>query len=611
MLNQMCKKLFSMKRIKITKEKSFFLIKIALYIILSIVTLYVLHKTGNEVTKPLRPKTFVLFFVFVFLYAMLFKNIMFIINLERVYLRKSCLLNKNNFFLNILNFTFLSVLFWILLNVIIANKCGLVHYNMVIIFIFALLAFPLIISLEKYIERISIFLDNIGRKRYIVLGIVIIIFFTIQIRLGYALEFRLMWDAGIVFSDSVAAANTGHIANNSYFLLYPNNLGILFLLTSFFKILKFIGITQYYSLAILLNIFIMDITIIIIYLICEKIFDTKSAVISLCFSLLFIVLSGWVSTPYTDVITMIFPVLIFYVYLIVKDTHNNILKNLLYILMGGINLIAYRLKPTSILIMIAIIFVLFINNIKNLKYYIKKFMLIAVSFIICSIAFNCYIDATGILNYKLNNSSKYNTPITYFLMLGMQKSVIPSKGTLYGAYNYEDAFQNINLKNKSSRIKYDTAEIQKRLRGFGVAGYIKFLSDKASWIFSDGTFYSYGEGSLRPYFHKDKISSNIQSFMFIKGKNYKYFSSFQQIVWIILLFFIIYPLFTKKMYGEKQEISILRITLLGLVVFLLIFEGRSRYLYNNIGIFIITSIYGYNLLIKNFMDAQKELKIKG
>jgi len=40
-------------------------------------------------------------------------------------------------------------------------------------------------------------------------------------------------------------------------------------------------------------------------------------------------------------------------------------------------------------------------------------------------------------------------------------------------------------------------------------------------------------------------------------------------------------------------------------------EGRSRYLYNNIGIFIITSIYGYNLYINNFMNSQIKIKKLG
>lgn len=510
--------------------------------------------------------------------------------------KKITILEDGNPVINFFNIVFNCCFLWIFLNIVILNKCDLVNYNMLSVFLWAIDLLFLLICVRKKLEKAALFMDRIGIKKYFVLAVIVMIFFIIQLRVGYALETPLSWDAGIVYNDAVSAAATGHVINNSYYLLYPNNLGILLLLSSYFKIIKTLSISKYLYSAIILNIIIMDITIILIYLICEKLFGTKSSVLSLIFSFVFVVLCGWVATPYTDVLSMIFPVLIFYLYLKSKEVKSITQKCFIYVAIGAAGLAAYRLKPTSILILIAIILVMSINNIKQLKKYILSFSLMAAGFIFASAFFNFSIDNSGILNYKLKDSYEYNTPITYFLMLGMQKYDIPERGTLYGAINSKDSIQNKNLKTKSNRIQYDINEIKNRLKGFGTIGYLSFLSDKASWIFSDGTFYLYGEGSFSHFVHTDTISSRIQSLIFINSENYKFYSYFMNSVWIVLLFLILCPLFCKENFNFNQDTLILRITLFGVLIFLLLFEGRPRYLYNNIGIFIITATYGYKIL---------------
>ena len=61
-----------------------------------------------------------------------------------------------------------------------------------------------------------------------------------------------------------------------------------------------------------------------------------------------------------------------------------------------------------------------------------------------------------------------------------------------------------------------------------------------------------------------------------------------------------YVLFYKK--DENDYLIISKITIIGIVLFLLLFEGRSRYLVNHIPIFIIVGIYG---LINSFEKLEE------
>lgn len=57
--------------------------------------------------------------------------------------------------------------------------------------------------------------------------------------------------------------------------------------------------------------------------------------------------------------------------------------------------------------------------------------------------------------------------------------------------------------------------------------------------------------------------------------------------------------YTKK---RKRLFDNIQITIIGIVLFLLLFEGRSRYLVNHIPIFIIVGIYG---LINSFEKLEE------
>ena len=74
---------------------------------------------------------------------------------------------------------------------------------------------------------------------------------------------------------------------------------------------------------------------------------------------------------------------------------------------------------------------------------------------------------------------------------------------------------------------------------------------------------------------------------------YKWFSNFELMVWIAILFFGILSVFQ-----NKKELSVIMLAVIGLTVFELLFEPRARYSYTYAPFYIILAVSGIQMIIK-------------
>ena len=136
-------------------------------------------------------------------------------------------------------------------------------------------------------------------------------------------------------------------------------------------------------------------------------------------------------------------------------------------------------------------------------------------------------------------------------------------------------------------------------------GYIKFLYNKANWILSDGTFYFGCEGTwiIDGYQNQSKMAKIVQKFITIDSNAYKYITvNIMQMSWLIILLGL-----ALSYSKEKNEyINIGKLAIIGIILFILLFEGRSRYLINYIPVFIFIGVYG----LKNSLNKILTMKNK-
>ena len=110
----------------------------------------------------------------------------------------------------------------------------------------------------------------------------------------------------------------------------------------------------------------------------------------------------------------------------------------------------------------------------------------------------------------------------------------------------------------------------------------------------DGTF----------FYKKVKAPNSFAKFLrqiyYNDGKYFDTFIQIQNILWLIVLFFA--PFIIKKK-NTKQELVIM-LSIIGLVLFLTIFEPRTRYMYCYSEIYVMAAMLGlYN--IKEFIIERK------
>lgn len=497
-----------------------------------------------------------------------------------------------------------SILFAIVLfNTIFFNKTIGINYKIPVIIIFTIIVYGIILFLYYiYTKKEMKFLDYSPKKIYYFIFIAII--FIVQFIIAKLVYGEYGWDCGEIIKDSYLFTNNGYF-NFPYYAQYPNNIGIFLIINKVLEISKnFIDIKiieNCFLSSIVFNIIMVDLASLFTFLTIKKVSGNKSAYLSLMFILPLMIFSPYINIPYTDTISMMFPILILYLYICIKELpKEKFQKYLLALLMGIVTVVGTLLKPTVIIMPIAI-FIISILNINKVGLKNIAYTLILCVFFIVGVGFSYLgysVQKEKFFNELISEEMSYDLEISYmhFLMMGMQEKPNDTKEdgknqTLYGAYNGTDVENTNSIKGYKEKQNYNLKIVKERLKSFGIVGYIKFLYNKANWILSDGTFYYGYEGTwlVNGYSNKSEPAKRIQKFITVTTKEYKNITAnIMQIAWIIISIGLVFSISKEK----NEYIDIGKLAIIGIVLFLLLFEGRARYLINHIPIFILVGTYG-------------------
>jgi len=442
------------------------------------------------------------------------------------------------------------------------------------IILYLLFLFTMYVLIGKCIKNIT------KKREIIILLIFFIIFLCIQIIFGISLRVTPSWDFGAVYDSAVSYATKGTFGGLDYYSLFPNNIALLFILSSFFKIASFIGITNFYFVGLFLNVISIDISILLLYFVIRKKINIKSALFTLvvCST----VLAFFTYTPiyYSD--TMSLPYITGMIYIIEcidvdKFNKKPFLKVSYYLLASLTCFIGYMLKMTAIICLAGIIIYHLLCDNEFLKKNVKKFSIIIVIILLMSIIFKLTI--TKNIEEKTNVEK---IPYTHWIMMGMNS-------TTMGIYSGDDYnLITYSVPTTAERQKINIVEIKKRLKAFGYIGYIKFLADKASITWGDGTYFA--PEKLR----REVVNyTTLHDYVLTNGEHFNLYYTFSQVVHFTIMIFMtisVAILFKRKEYNFLFSILL---SIFGLFIFLLIWETRSRYLINFIPLFIILAVFGF------------------
>ncbi len=428
--------------------------------------------------------------------------------------------------------------------------------------------------------------------------IIFIIMISIQLIFGFKCRIVSSWDSGVTMDVSSRIADGRYDGDSTtYFSMYNNNIPFVTLLTIIFKFVHlFFGAnSKYMGVVIVINILLIDIGVYLVQKIVQEIYGEKNSLFALLFMFFLSPLYCYAPIIYTDTFTFLFPPLIMYIYILSNKENISFKRKTLYsVLIGIITFIGMRLKITVLFILIAIFITEFLRikfEKRELKNYLFRYLIIFITIIILFIGKNLYYSK--FINYKLDNNKKF--PYTHWIMMGL--------GGEYGAYldedvNFTKSFENEELK-KAANIEVIKNRLNDKLRN-----NFNFFIKKINFVWGDGTYYS-NYKLVRGSYEKNIF----HEFVTKDGKYYKYYSIVVQSIHFAMLIFITMSSFFAIF--KKDDINLIcRIAVFGLLLFFILWEARSRYILNYLGIFVIIFISSLKYLNDWIIGENKMIKKK-
>lgn len=403
------------------------------------------------------------------------------------------------------------------------------------------------------------------------------------------------WDCGTLV---VTAMQPDMNYGAEYFSIYPNNLFLLFIYRIIIALFTKLKITNIWFAFSVINIILVDFSIFLASNLAKKQWGKKTCCFTLFIAILLFGFSPWLMVPYSDTISMPFVIGSIYLYFISIRSSKKSTKYILSICIGLILVIGYLIKPTVLIAGIAILVIQFLRLCKNMT---LKNVLRQLSFFL--IIFICASSFLGIYQTYQKNQTMITIepdramPASGFFMMGLTTSGEPN-APLYGAWNQDDITILFAAHTTSEMDAVAKQEISTRLNTMSAFGYLKYLSQKARWITGDGTFYWAGEGNFANWTGNTK--TNIaKDFIYPSGKYFQMYKIILQGIWSVSFFYIVLGILLSRKKSENSDQDIfllLRVATFGVILFVMLFEGRSRYLINFIPIFAILSGSGFSLL---------------
>ncbi|MCL2853827.1 MAG: hypothetical protein FWE20_12520 [Defluviitaleaceae bacterium] len=454
---------------------------------------------------------------------------------------------------------------------------------LVITVAFCLLAFVVCVVTE----RCKLFAEFLQKRYIYIVYTTMFIIFILQIVYAFLIHSSLEHDVGLIILNAQAGDSTEFVWIE-YFSIYPNNLVILFFFRFINRALGLFGLdTHFVQTLVVVNIIFINSAIVLVFHAVKEAFDVWKGYTAWIFMLMLMAFSPWIIVPYSDTLSM--PMVVGIVFLYAKSRSAEKMQKVFFALcIGVVAYVGYLIKPSSVIPLISIVIIQLITDLRKGDYNIKYFAIYSgIAIFVTGTLFNFFVHTQTTIPFREGIAF----PVEHWIKMGMQRQTVGDRYT-YGAYNAEDFFFTAGFSSTQEMRRADRQVIRERLSDFGVIGYSHFLINKLRWITDDGTFH-WGEFAQGNFEDMTPMQSRPRNLIFPGGDNYAYFAHFMQGIWLFILFWYFCAYFVKK-DSPGVFINVCMCAIIGLLLFILLTEGRSRYLINHLPLFAIVSAHCFS-----------------
>lgn len=429
-----------------------------------------------------------------------------------------------------------------------------------------------------------------NKNFFLSLFFISLILLCIQMLMEIYGYFTPTWDAGHLLRTVEHFFNYQVIDDMEYMTRYPNNTMLTFILI-LLRSIPFLGKSNFILL--FFNSLIVNISAIFTSLTIRNItHDNRLALFSYIFLIPLVVLSPWILVVYSDTFALIFPILVLYIYTKNKKNYYD------YFFICFLSLFGYYIKPTVIIILLAIVIVELISNFKKIVSFRKwdlkvTFRNVLVSLLGFLVVISISSSARVYVGYY-KVQDVYEFKLIHFIAMGLNEET-------QGIFNGNDVADSIKY-----GMDQNVDKIKKRLSERTLKEHINFFSKKTLVNYNDGSFAWGEEGAF--FFNLENsnnpIKKAINNIITPDGKFYKVYLLVVQWFWLALLFFI--PSCVK--YKNNKNELVIMVTIIGISLFLTLFEARARYLYCYSPLFIVAFVLGITNVLNRLENSLSKKK---
>ena len=433
--------------------------------------------------------------------------------------------------------------------------------------------------------------------------------YVVQLAVIWNAGFRTSWDPGAVLYGARYAAQQDRAGIESmayYFSVYPNNLLLVFFYAVILRINAMIG--SPISNGTLLLAFVQCIPIsfggILLFRVARRFVTGPLAWLTYWFYWLLAGLSGWIMIPYSDSSGLLLPLFLFWLYLKGKEVGDRRKKLLFCLLLCAAAYVGYWIKPMTMIVLIAIWLVEIIGMIgkiaagKKLRETgLHLYMLFAAAGFLAAAL--CVNTAVKSMDFPVVTETVLSWQ--HHMMLGANEKSS-------GGYNQEDFDFSTAFSDRKEQNRAELAKVKERLKEMGFAGYGRLFTRKAAKNYLDGSFgWGGGETFYTEVFPEraNPLCPLLRSLYYDDKEDnlFGYYAQLRQFVWLAVLFGIVFAAAGKAALNTEEKVLVLAV--LGLMLYLQIFEAHPRYLFTYVPLYAILSAIGFRNLGSRVYDDKQ------
>ncbi len=438
---------------------------------------------------------------------------------------------------------------------------------------FTILTAILVFSLAYFIDKYN---DKLSKYYYKINAVFCLLYFVALMVFGSLLEFTPAYDMSAIYHSAIELVEQGTMATvnyqtvgTDYFYWFPNNLGTTWFLSLFFYIGKIFSFTNYFLIGTLVNSALICVTIFVSSLICRRLFGNLSAFLALVFYLCMPSLLFSAAAFYTDFLSISFPVITFYIYLRLCGAKTLKSKAILIFALSLSVAIGAMIKFTTIIVFISIVAITLL---------LKKFKLLGViclAVIPVLLLSNLIVGTLSAAHLDKERSQAQNTPYIHWIMMGLKNE---------GRYNGEDYVFTRSFESTQERDRAIIEEIKNRVNNLGVSGLWRLWLIKTNTVFSDGTF---GISDFLDDSPKNDLP--IHDVVLYSGEHYFLYKAICDGVLLLMIILSVTGAIILLRKKRFDSTLILYLSLIGIMVFLSMWEVSGRYSTNFMPFIVITA----------------------